>query len=117
MGEPKFGYRRLIKTQREGKVKAFFDLIVPTESMGNMQISGFKVIQGTSGLFVSLPNRAVPVKSTQTVCTSTGDVTGTVSGIKYFDSIRFESSEKYNEFRKELNDNVLPLIEAELAAK
>jgi len=115
MSEPLFGYRNLVKAKKEGKVKAFFSLLIPTESIGTIEIAGFKVVEGTKGPFVSLPNRAVKSATRQTVNTESGEVTGGVEEVKYYNNIRFESQEKYNEFRKELNDNVLPLITSQLA--
>lgn len=115
MAEPKFGYKNLIKAKRDGKVRAFFNLLIPTESIGTIELAGFKVVEGGKGLFISLPNRAVRTAGQQTVNAETGEVTGAVSDTKYYNNIRFESQEKYNEFRKELNDNVLPLIAEQLA--
>lgn len=112
--EPLFGYKNLIKSKKDGKVKAFFNLLIPTESIGTIEIAGFKVIEGSKGLFISLPNRAVKMSSTQTVETGSGPVTGSVNSTKYFNNIRFESQEKYNEFRKAMNEEVLPLIAQEL---
>jgi DNA-binding cell septation regulator SpoVG len=116
MSEPKLGFnaRSLVKTKKAGKVKAFFSLYIPTESLGTIELAGFKVVEGEKGLFISLPNRAVPVKQQVTVNTANGQVEGTTDEVKYFNNIRFESQDKYNEFRKELNDNVLPLIAQEL---
>ena len=117
MSEPKFGYKNLIKAKREGKVRAFFSLIIPTETIGNIELAGFKIVEGAQGLFVSLPNRAVKSSGQQTIDASSGEVTGsTEAGVKYYNNIRFESQDKYNAFRKELNDNVLPLISQRLAA-
>ena len=113
--EPKFGYRNLIKAKKEGKVRAYFNLLVPTESIGTIELSGFKVIEGEKGLFISLPNRAVETSKKQVVTTATGAVEGTVKETKYFNNIRFESQERYNEFRKYLNEDVLPLIAEQLS--
>ena len=115
MSEPRFGYRNLVKAKKEGKVRAFFSLLIPTETVGTIELAGFKVVEGEKGFFVSLPNRAVKTAARQTVNTVSGEVEGTVEGVKYYNNIRFESQEKYNEFRKELNDNVLPLITEQLA--
>jgi DNA-binding cell septation regulator SpoVG len=115
MSEPKFGYKNVIKAKKEGKVKAFFNLLIPTETIGTIELSGFKIIEGTKGLFISLPNRAQKVAKEQTVATAAGPVAGTVEETKYFNNIRFESQEKYNEFRDILNKEVLPLITAQLS--
>ena len=118
MSEPKFGYKNLIKAKKEGKVKAFFSLIVPTETeFGDLEIAGFKIIEGSQGLFVSLPNRAVKGGSVATVDLESGTATRTSSpdNIKYYNNLRFQSQEKYDMFRKELNENVLPLIRRELS--
>ena len=116
MQEPKFGYKNLIKAKREGKVKAFFSLLIPTEGeFGTLEVAGFKIVQGASGLFVSLPNRAVKSAGQQTVDVDGGNTSNQAGETKYYNNIRFETQEKYNAFRKELNDNVLPLIEAQLA--
>jgi len=116
MSEPKFGYKNMIKAKKEGKVKAYFNLLIPTESIGTIELSGFKLIEGTKGLFISLPNRATKVAKRQMVTTPAGQVEGTVEETKYFNNIRFESQEKYNEFRDVLNKEVLPLITAQLSA-
>jgi len=113
--EPKFGYKNLIKSKKEGKVKAFFSLLMPTESVGTIELSGFKVIDGDKGLFISLPNRAVPITRDQDVTTPEGVVRGTVTETKYYNNIRFESQAKYNEFRDSLNKEMLPLIAKELS--
>lgn len=113
--EPKFGYRNLIKAKKEGKVKAYFNLLIPTESIGTIELSGFKVIDGEKGLFISLPNRAVEMSKKQTVTTAAGAVEGIVKETKYFNNIRFESQERYNEFRQYLNEDVLPLISSQLS--
>ena len=112
--EPKFGFKNLVKTKKEGKVRAFFNLLIPTESIGTIELAGFKLVEGEKGLFISLPNRAVKTAGVQTVDASTGVTTGGAD-VKYYNNIRFESQEKYNEFRKELNDNVLPMIAEQLA--
>lgn len=112
--EPMFGYKNLIKAKKAGKVKAYFNLLIPTESIGTIELSGFKIVEGTKGLFVSLPNRAVDVNTTKMVTTEAGSVEGTVKETKYYNNIRFESQEKYNEFRNALNDEVLPLITEQL---
>lgn len=113
--EPLFGYRNLIKARKDGKIRAYFNLLIPTESIGTIELSGFKVISGEKGFFISLPNRAVPIEKKQTVTTAAGAVEGIVKETKYFNNIRFESQERYNEFRKALNDEVLPLIVSELS--
>jgi hypothetical protein len=115
MSEPLFGYRNLVKAKKEGKVRAFFSLLIPTESVGTIELAGFKVVEGEKGMFVSLPNRAVKTVARQTVGTAAGEIGAPVEGVKYYNNIRFESQEKYNQFRKELNDNVLPLIAEQLA--
>lgn len=118
MSEPRFGYKNLIKAKKAGKVKAFVNILVPTETVGHMEISGFKVIEGESGCFLSLPNRAVEVNTPTEIVTATGDrVQGVKKETKYYNNIRFESQEKYNEFRNALNKEVLPLILKELAKK
>jgi hypothetical protein len=109
MSEPKFGYKNLVKAKKEGKVRAFFNLIIPTESIGPIELAGFKVVEGKDKPFISLPNRAVKAAGQQTVNAATGVATTTTEA-KYYNNIRFDSQERYNEFRKELNDNVLPLI-------
>jgi hypothetical protein len=116
MSEPKFGYKNLIKSKREGKVKAYFNLLIPTESVGTIELSGFKVVEGGNGPFISLPNRAVTAAVRSTVNVESGEAEGSVDGVKYYNNIRFESKERYAEFRKELNDNVLPLLVEQLAA-
>jgi hypothetical protein len=113
--EPKFGFKNLIRSKREGKVKAFVSILVPTETVGSMELAGFKVIEGTTGHFISLPNRAVPITKKQAVTTAAGVVEGTVTETKYYNNIRFESQAKYNEFRDALNKDVLPLILRELS--
>ena len=115
MSEPKFGYKNLIKAKKEGKVRAFFSLLMPTESCGTIELAGFKVIEGSRGLFVSLPNRAVKTGTQQVMDVDSGEM-HQGEGVKYYNNIRFESQEKYEEFRKELNDNVLPLIREQLAS-
>jgi DNA-binding cell septation regulator SpoVG len=115
MAEPHFGYKNVIKSKKEGKVKAFFNLLIPTESIGTIELSGFKVIDGTEGLFISLPNRATKVMKPKTVTTATGSVQSMVEEIKYFNDIRFESQKKYYEFRDILNKEVLPLIVEQLS--
>ena len=65
---------------------------------------------------MSLPNRAVKETTTvETIDLEHGAGTTTVPTVKYYNNIRFESQEKYGEFRKELNDNVLPRIKERLA--
>jgi hypothetical protein len=113
--EPSFGYRNLIKARKDGKIKGYFNLLIPTESIGTIELSGFKVISGEKGFFISLPNRAVETVKKQAVQTAAGTVEGTVKETKYFNNIRFESQERYNEFRKALNEEVLPLIVSELS--
>ena len=117
MSEPLFGYRNLIKAKKEGKVKAFFSLLIPTESIGTIEIAGFKVVSGSKGLFVSLPNRAVKTTgSRQVVDMGSGETQGAaIEETKYYNNIRFENQEMYNEFRKEINDNILPMIETQLS--
>ena len=113
--EPQFGYRNLVKAKKDGKVKGFFSLLIPTESVGTIELAGFKVIQGERGMFISLPNRAVETNKKQVVTTSGGAVEGTVKETKYYNNIRFESQEKYQDFRKALEEDVLPLISKELS--
>jgi hypothetical protein len=115
MGEPKFGYKNLVKSKKDGKVKAFFNLLIPTESIGTIELSGFKVVEGGNGPFISLPNRAVTAAVRTTVDTESGQAEGSVDGVKYYNNIRFESKERYAQFRQELNDNVLPLLVEQLA--
>ena len=115
MGEPKFGIKEVRLTGKPGKIKAFFNLIIPTETLGNIELSGFKVVEGKKGLFVSLPNRAVPGKTEQKVDTATGLTTTVTSEPKYYNNLRFDSQDRYNEFRKELNESVLPMIAGRLA--
>jgi hypothetical protein len=110
MSEPKFGYKNLVKAKKEGKVRAFFNLLIPTESVGTIEIAGFKVVEGKDKPFISLPNRAVKAAGQQTINAETGEITESQADTKYYNNIRFDSQERYNEFRKELNDNVLPLI-------
>ena len=115
--EPRFGYKNLIKSKKDGKVRAFFSLMVPTDTeFGTLEIAGFKVIEGSKGLFVSFPNRAVKTNTQQVIDVDNG-TSGTVAGdgTKYYNNLRFESQEKYQLFRDELNNNVLPLIKQELA--
>lgn len=114
MSKPRFEFRNLVKSTKPGKVRAFFDLRIPTESIGVIDLAGFKVVEGARGMFISLPNRAVKKEGRKIVNTSGGPVEGTVEEVKYFNNIRFENQEKYEEFRKELNDNVLPLITEQL---
>lgn len=111
MGEPKFGYKNLIKAKKDGKVKAFFSLLIPTETVGTIELAGFKIVEGDKGLFISLPNRAVKTPARP----ADGVVAAAPEETKYYNNIRFESQDKYGEFRKELNDNVLPLLTAQLA--
>ncbi len=67
---------------------------------GGMIVRNFKVVDGGKGLFVSLPSRAVIIKKD-----------GVESEPKYYNDIRFESQERYNEFRDELNTTVLSAVE------
>ena len=113
--EPRFGYRNLIKAKKEGKVKAYFNLLMPTESVGTIELSGFKLISGDKGFFISLPNRPVETTKKQAVQTAEGVVEGTVKETKYYNNLRFESQERYNDFRKALNEDVLPLLVAEVS--
>lgn len=115
MNEPKFGYKNLIKAKKEGKVKAFFSLLIPTETVGTIELAGFKVVEGEKGFFVSLPNRAVEVPVAQTVTTDGVQVSAQSKEVKYYNNIRFESQDMYNVFRKTLNDEVLPLITEQLS--
>jgi hypothetical protein len=110
MSEPRFAYRNLIKMKKAGKVKAFFDLLIPTESIGTIQLAGFKVVEGSKGHFISLPNRAVKNNKKVTVTTAGGSVEGVSNEVEYVNNIRFESQDKYNEFRDVLNKEVLPAI-------
>lgn len=113
--EPKFGFKNLIKSKKPGKVKAFVSILVPTETVGSMELAGFKVIEGDTGHFISLPNRAVETTKKQAVTTAAGVVEGTVKETKYYNNIRFESQAKYTEFRDALNKEVLPLILKQLS--
>jgi len=115
MSEPRFGFKNVVKAKKEGSVKGFFNLRIPTESIGTIEITGFKVVQGNKGLFVSLPNRAVPIVRKQIVETKKDKVEGTIQEIKYYNNIQFETVEKYNEFRDILNKEVLPLVAKELS--
>ena len=115
MKEPLFGYKNLIKAKKEGKVKAFFSLLIPTETIGTIELAGVKVVSGEKGYFVSLPNRAVKVPATQVVTTDGQQVASQAEEVKYYNNIRFESQDMYNSFRKVLNEEVLPLITEQLA--
>ena|SRR5665213_1482483 len=116
MGEPRFGFKNLIKSNKAGKIKAFFSLLVPTESAGTIELSGFKVIEGSKGPFVSFPNRAIKKATKQTVDSSTGKVTSVPNEeVTWLDTIFFESQDRYKEIHKEIDENVLPLMLQQLS--
>jgi DNA-binding cell septation regulator SpoVG len=115
MSEPRFGYCNLVKAKKEGRIKAYFTLLVPTESIGTMHLLDWKIIEGKSGYFVSSPNKAVPIRARRIVNVDTGETTNESDGVKYFNTIRFESYEKYKEFNDELNKNLLPVMLEQLA--
>ena len=117
MAETRFGYTNLIKSKKAGKIKAFFSALLDTEEFGTIEIHGFKVIEGNKGNFISLPSRAVPGEKDVVVKTEGGDVKGKLPTVQYYDNFRFSSKEMHEDFRKTLNDKVLPKIEAELAKK
>lgn len=114
MSEPRLGFKYLIKTKKESKVKAYFTLVVPTETMGNMEISGFKVIDGKNGLFPSLPNRAVKVPTRSVVDAAGVQTSAAGEEVKYYNTLRFENQAQYNKFITALKEDVMPLIEAQL---
>jgi len=111
MSEPKFGFKNALKAKKEGKVKAYFSVLVPTESIGTLEIQGFKIVEGSDGPFVSLPNRAVKVPGRAPVDPNGNVVAGTTrEEVKYYNNLRFDSTDKYNEFRDAMNKEVMPLI-------
>jgi DNA-binding cell septation regulator SpoVG len=117
MNEPRFGYKNLIKTKKDGKIKAFFSLLIPTESVGTIELAGFKLIEGSKGLFVSLPSRSAKGSQPQKLVAADGSETivGSIEGVKYYNNIRFESNDRYQDFRKAIEEDVLPLISRDLA--
>jgi DNA-binding cell septation regulator SpoVG len=111
MSEPKFGFRNALKAKKEGKVKAYFSVLIPTESIGTLEIQGFKIVEGNDGPFVSLPNRQVKVATRTPVDPDGNTVAGAVhEETKYYNNLRFDSTEKYNEFRDAMNKEVMPLV-------
>ena len=111
MSEPKFGFKNALRAKKEGKVKAYFSVLVPTESIGTLEIQGFKIVEGNDGPFVSLPNRQVKVASRTPVDPNGNAVAGeTVMETKYYNNLRFDSTEKYNQFRDAMNKEVMPLV-------
>ena len=111
MKEPSFGFRNVIKARKEGKVKAYFSVLVPTENIGTLEIAGFKVVEGKDGCFVSLPNRAIKVPTKPAITPDGGTVEGsTGEEIKYYNNLQFESLDKYKQFRDAMNKEVLPLV-------
>lgn len=114
--EPVLGIKRSkIITKADSKVKAFVDIMIPTEPFGSIIIRGFRVIDGKDGLFVSLPNRASKTREQIVKDAETGAVVKTVpAGVKYYNDIYFENKERYNSFREELNRVVIPHVEDKL---
>ena len=97
--EPKLGLGRVVPTKKEGsKVKAFFDVIVPSPFNG-MVVRNFKIVEGTKGLFISLPSRPGP------------EINGKS---KYYNDIRFESPKDFENFKGELDRTILPAVKDKL---
>lgn len=111
MSEPKFGFKNVLKAKKDGKVKAYFSVLVPTESIGTLEIQGFKIVEGNDGPFVSLPNRQVKVAARASIDPNGNSVPGEArEEIKYYNNLRFDSTEKYNQFRDAMNKEVMPLV-------
>ena len=109
--EPLFGFRNALKAKKEGKVRAYFSVLVPTESIGTLEIQGFKIVEGNDGPFVSLPNRQVKVAGRATLDANGNPVAGAVhEETKYYNNLRFDSTERYTEFRDAMNKDVMPLV-------
>src|SRR5208283_6219675 len=94
--EPRLGYKNLIRAKREGKIKAFFSLLIPTESMGTIELTNCKVIESNNGRFISLPSRAVKGGG-KVVDLSTGTVTRNPNGLRWFNTIKFDSLKRHDE--------------------
>ena len=100
------------------KIKAFFDVIIPSESFGDITYRNFKIVEGKDGLFVSLPNRAVTVKGGNLTNPDTGEVRRVVEDkTTYYNDIRFETKEKFNLFRDAVSKAAIEGIEAQLKAQ
>jgi DNA-binding cell septation regulator SpoVG len=114
--EPTLGIKNIrIMKNPDMKIKAFFDVIIPSQDFGDIQYRNFKVVEGKDGLFVSLPNRAVTVKGGNVTDVDTGEVIRTLDDkTTYYNDIRFESKEHYNLFRDAVNKAALGGIEAQL---
>ena len=113
--EPKLGVKNVRITRNpESKVKAFCDVIIPSNDFGGIMIRNFKVVDAGKGLFVSIPNR--PVKAKETINnpdTGVSEVRET-GEVKYYNDIRFDSQDMYKKFRDELNKTVLEAVKARL---
>ena len=76
-----------------------------------LEVQGFRIVEGSEGPFVSLPNRQVKVASRTPVDPNGNAVPGTVhEETKYYNNLRFDSTEKYNEFRDAMNKDIMPLV-------
>ena len=114
MSEPRYGFKRVVKSGRNSKVKGFFTLLMGTEFAGTIEIPGFKVVEGSNGPFISLPNRRVPVPGRPILDGSGAETGREAETVKYYNNIRFENAEKYKEFRSDIEKEVLPGVLAKL---
>jgi len=95
--EPKVGISEPRMVKKESKIKAFFDVLVPTE-FGEMRIRNFRIVDAGKGLFVSLPNRATKVNGKT----------------KYYNDIRFQKVVEYRGFLEEVSRVAIPAVEARM---
>lgn len=112
--EPILGVKNIRLIKKKSKIKAFVDVIVPTSEFGDILIRNFKVVEGTNGLFVSLPNHAVTVKGGRVIDEDGKTIRTQEDQTRYYNDIRFENQERYKQFRDVLDGVILPALEDRL---
>jgi len=109
--EPMIGISSLRMVGKESTVKAFVDIIVPTNDFGDMTIRNFKVIDAGKGLFVALPTRPIKSNNRKAMNIGTGEVSeGSGNETQYINDLRFENQDMFNGFRDELQRVIIPAV-------
>lgn len=112
--EPLIGIKGIRIPQKEGKVIAFVDIIMPTQEFGDITVPGCKVINGINGLFVSLPSRKI-IRQGGLLMSDTGVAIREIpETVNYYNNIGFQETDNYNKFANELKRVVIPAVQSRL---